>query len=347
MPENERLPAAGAQRLFDALKAVPYFDADTDEDLDLFVCDLLSEADKIKFEERIRQDPRLADEVQQRKADLDADLSTEQPNELMNPVAGPPARVPSPQPILVPKQFSPDRRIRQPVIETRSVSSEGWKLPAWFLMAAAFVGLAGIAVIIVNHSANHQELARDKVPNVSNPPTSPNSADIARLAGFETLLTKPEITESAVRIMGDQNPEIDRKYDGHILSITYFDHTKKTLPFVLLPVLFEKGTAKVVDEVSRAHIFHLADFLKNFGSPDFQITIEVHARTAAASETDKALLLSRAATLRSLLEAQGVPSSEIWEAKVVDADEHQVFLLPDAVQNFDATQPFVLIIRSR
>lgn len=139
MTEDKRLHAEGALRLYAALETTPYIDAETDAKLDLFVCDLLSDADKSAFAERIRKDPILATEVQLRKADVDTHLNPEQLNEITGNV-----------------------------LDAISVFRPGWERPTWLLTAAAFVVLIGIAAVIVNRgerSRESQSLTLSNVPS--------------------------------------------------------------------------------------------------------------------------------------------------------------------------------------
>jgi hypothetical protein len=163
---------------------------------------------------------------------------------------------------------------------------------------------------------------------------------VALNTGFEALLAKPEIAESGLKIMGAENPEIERKYGGNTLSIAYFDGTTKKLPFVFLPVQFEKGTAKVADKVSQENISRLASFLKSISSIVFRARIEVHPQGAKSLENE-ALMQNRALMLRSLLEAQGVPHSIFDDAKGFTAT-NPLTTPPQTVSDIQST---VLIIR--
>lgn len=169
MPEDKRLHAPGARRFFDALEAVPHLDADTDEELDLFVCDLLSNADKVEFEERIQRDPVLAAEVRRRKADIDAYLDPGQLSELTDQIVKAVfARVPGHPLGSVSEKSATGRSSRLPADKTRSVFGPGWKLPTWLPVAAAFVVFIAIAAVIVNrgaHKRESQDLVRGHAPS--------------------------------------------------------------------------------------------------------------------------------------------------------------------------------------
>jgi outer membrane protein OmpA-like peptidoglycan-associated protein len=349
MTENRHFSADGKGRLFTAVEATPFIDADTDEEVDLFVCDLLSDGDKAEFEERIRENPALAAELEQRRGHFKADQNAANLDQITyNALKAIDASIAGSNLAIVPDQSPPDQKMRSRSDETRSVFHSGWKLPTWLPLAAAFVALIGIGVVIYNRG-EYKGKDQDVALNSSlTPSTSPNEATVmrAQFAGFEALLAKPEITESGLRLMGAKNPEIDRRYEGRTLVVTYYDRTTRKMPFVFLPVEFKKGTVEVADDLSRANISRLTDFLKSLSSQDLQLIIEVHARIATVSESDEALSRGRAEMLQSLLETQGVPRAAFSEAKGFGADEQQI-----PPQTADAyvspTQPLVLLIRSQ
>jgi hypothetical protein len=105
--------------------------------LDLFVCDLLSDEDKSAFADRIRKDPVLATEVEQRKEEVDAHLNPEQLN-----------------------------KITGKVIDAISVFRPRRKLPAWLAIAAAFIVLIGIVAVIVNRGERKRESQSLAVSNL-------------------------------------------------------------------------------------------------------------------------------------------------------------------------------------
>lgn len=169
MAENRHFSEDGTGRLFAAVEAAPFIDVETDEQLDLFVCDLLSDADKARLEERIGRNLYLAVEVERRKTAFDPHLSPEQLNKLTNKVLGAvPALVPAPSLTVVSGQFLPDQN--RPLGDGTSVSRSGWKLPTWLLIAAAFVVLIGIAGVIVNRGKPKRENQRLALSNASSDP---------------------------------------------------------------------------------------------------------------------------------------------------------------------------------
>ncbi len=88
----------------------------------------------------------------------------------------------------------------------------------------------------------------------------------------------------------------------------------REMPFVTLPVLFEKGTAKLLDEESKAALQQVADVILAVSKtePGSVYDIEGHTSTDGTNEDNMALSAARAKSVYDVLtQVYGIPASSL------------------------------------
>jgi outer membrane protein OmpA-like peptidoglycan-associated protein len=130
-----------------------------------------------------------------------------------------------------------------------------------------------------------------------------------------TQTPQPEVQTTKTTTVVETPGQPRRVYNSERNVVIVEDQGQsREMPFVTLPVLFEKGTAKLLDEESKVALQQVADVILAVSKtePGSIYDIEGHTSTDGTNEDNMALSAARAQSVYDVLtQAYGIPASSL------------------------------------